>query len=86
MSVVLLVQVVRVRQGCASKQFKNHSFPGVAQLVARLLWEQEVARSNRVTRTIRTENRLFSAVFRLLLFSIFDADDPQSFSDLWAKK
>ena len=51
MSVVLLVQVVRVHQGCTSKQFKNHSFPGVAQLVARLLWEQEVARSNRVART-----------------------------------
>ena len=27
------------------------SYPGVAQLVARLLWEQEVARSSRVTRT-----------------------------------
>ena len=31
------------------------SYPGVAQLVARLLWEQEVARSSRVTRTKRTE-------------------------------
>lgn len=30
--------------------------------VARLLWEQEVARSNRVTRTIRTGKRLFLAV------------------------
>lgn len=25
--------------------------PGVAELVPRLLWEQEIARSNRVTRT-----------------------------------
>ena len=31
---------------------QNISYPGVAQLVARLLWEQEVARSSRVTRTI----------------------------------
>ncbi len=35
------------------------------------VWEQEVARSNRVTRTIQTENRLFFAVFRPLLFSLF---------------
>ena len=28
------------------------SYPGVAQLVARLLWEQDAAGSNPVTRTI----------------------------------
>ena len=49
------------------------------------VWEQEVARSNRVTRTIRTENRLFLAVFRPFLFSIFDVSDPLKFFGLWAK-
>ena len=30
---------------------KQHGYPGVAQLVARLLWEQDAAGSNPVTRT-----------------------------------
>ena len=30
---------------------RNVSYPGVAQLVARLLWEQDAAGSNPVTRT-----------------------------------
>ena len=33
-------------------------FPGVAQLgLERVLWEHEVARSNRVTRTIKIKRR-----------------------------
>lgn len=38
------------KYGCPS-EYPQTSYPGVAQLVARLLWEQEVARSSRVTRT-----------------------------------
>ena len=37
-------------------------YPGVAQLVARLLWEQDAAGSNPVTRTIMNESR-FSNIF-----------------------
>ena len=32
--------------------YGNFTFPGVAQLVGRLLWEQEAARSSRATRTM----------------------------------
>ena len=39
------------------------SHPGVAQLVSRLLWEQDAARSNRVTRTNeRAEGSILSAL------------------------
>ena len=38
-----------IAQGlCYNEKIK---YPGVAELVPRLLWEQEIARSNRVTRT-----------------------------------
>ena len=38
-------------------------YPGVAQLVARLLWEQDAAGSNPVTRTIFLGKPPFVAVF-----------------------
>ena len=39
------------------------TYPGVAQLVARLLWEQDAAGSNPVTRTISLKNRRYRRFF-----------------------
>ena len=47
----------------------SHIFPGVAQLVARLLWEQDAAGSNPVTRTKSPE----SAYAESGLFSLYEA-------------
>ena len=43
-------------------------YPGVAQMVARLLWEQDAAGSNPVTRTKQEVTRLIGKSGRLLLF------------------
>ena len=40
----------------------NTKYPGVAQLVARLLWEQDAAGSNPVTRTMKKPHQ--KAIFR----------------------
>ena len=39
--------------GCEVECARSDARPGVAQLVARLLWEQDAAGSNPVTRTIK---------------------------------
>ena len=49
LSVREMSELGRIRSG-----HPTTSYPGVAQLVARLLWEQDAAGSNPVTRTIRS--------------------------------
>ena len=47
----------------ATAAAQQSPYPGVAQLVARLLWEQDAAGSNPVTRTKSLKNRLFRRFF-----------------------
>ena len=49
------------------KHFYNSIYPGVAQLVARLLWEQDAAGSNPVTRTTFPRKTAFLGGFSALL-------------------
>lgn len=63
---------------CGRVRAKN-LISGCCAGVARLLWEQEVARSNRVTRTNRAENRLFRR-FSAHFYSCFRCGDPLRFS------
>ena len=70
-----------------SENFKEPKtkYPGVAELVPRLVWDQEIARSNRVTRTKTPLKSLISEGFsyqkvwiftlRLLLAVIAPATD-----------
>ena len=48
----------------------NNADPGVAQLVARLLWEQDAAGSNPVTRTMASVLTAFERLLRTLAFFI----------------
>ena len=52
------------------------TYPGVAQLVARLLWEQDAAGSNPVTRTISLKNRRYRRFF--CISGITDAGNDRS--------
>ena len=56
----------RSRRGIIAKT----EYPGVAELVPRHIWDVEIARSNRVT---RTKNPLKSADFRGFSYSLFIA-------------
>ena len=64
------------RQGGRTKQaaqgklccgFRTSSYPGVAQLVARLLWEQDAAGSNPVTRTTAKKTVHWDGLFAVLV-------------------
>ena len=46
----------RLTSGCGTERAHSDARPGVAQLVARLLWEQDAAGSNPVTRTKKEES------------------------------
>ena len=49
---LLFLMCAKCVQATAAAQ--QSPYPGVAQLVARLLWEQDAAGSNPVTRTMRS--------------------------------
>ena len=45
----------------AAVEYNSQWYPGVAQLVARLLWEQDAASSSLATRTNRYKSELFTS-------------------------
>ena len=54
--------------------YRKMKYPGVAQLVARLLWEQDAAGSNPVTRT--TSSRTMYRSRRLFLWKVIGSLTP----------
>ena len=50
-------------------------YPGVAQLVARLVWDQETVRSSRTTRT--TSEQALYRLLRLLFYKSECAHTPE---------
>ena len=58
------------------------TYPGVAQLVARLLWEQDAAGSNPVTRTNANGDTVFSNTVSPFAFLLLQANGMGGQHDL----
>ena len=55
--------------------YRKMKYPGVAQLVARLLWEQDAAGSNPVTRTMFCRKTAWKGSFSAFFVLLFSLDD-----------